>query len=274
MKKYTVLLMSMLFVSGCATTTSYPRVELQEEDFADKPRSITLNVPFEEQTPKLCGPTALYMVSKPLKTALTLKEVTDLTYSPAANGSYKQDMLAGARRLGLAPYRIRTLSEIVSALSFQEPVIIFHSTNFLWKNFWHYSVLTGYNRAQETFSMHIGPYAYRDAKISDVIGSWVEGGSWGYVVLQPNHLPLATDYQESLENALAFLRLGNHTAALELSAQILKRWPERYEADVVMAEALLKGNETKNAYLSLKRALKKEPGNLALKQKIRELSRN
>src|SRR5450759_1470175 len=171
-------------MSGCAT--SYKKVQLQDADFVGKPLVINNNVPFVEQTPKLCGPTALYMVTKSFRPELTFDEVTQLTFSPVASGTYKQDLLAGARRLGMAPYRVASLTQIIDYLAHETPVVLFHRTGFLWKDYWHYSVITGYNRRTETFSLHIGPYQYRDTDISDLIGSWIEGGSWAYVVLPPS----------------------------------------------------------------------------------------
>ena len=258
-------------LTGCAT--SYKKIELKNEDFTGKPLAITNTVPFVEQTPKLCGPTALYMVTKLYRPEITLDEVTQLTFTPAASGTYKQDLLSGARRLGMAPYKVSSFSQMIDYLAHGTPVILFHRTAFLWKDFWHYSVVTGYNRRTETFTLHIGPYEYRETDISDVIGSWMEGGSWSYAVLPPENLPSSVDYQEALENSFAFLRLGNPEAAIQLSEQMLKRWPDRYEADVVMAEALQGKNDGIKALLSLKKALIKKPENLALKQKIRELSK-
>ncbi len=269
---FAILLIGAIFSSGCAT--SYKKIILKDEDFIGKPLAITNQIPFVEQTPKLCGPTALYMVTKSLQPEITLDQVTQLTFTPTSNGTYKQDLLSGARRLGMAPYKVESFSQMIEYLAHETPLIIFHRTAFLWKDFWHYSVITGYNRRTETFSLHIGPYEYRDTNISDVIGSWVEGGSWAYVVLPPKQLPKLADYQEALENAFAFLRLGNDEAAFQLSDQMLKLWPERYEANVVMAEALLNKNDSKKALISLKNAFIKNPNNLILKQKIQELSKN
>lgn len=260
MRMLITIMLATLVSSGCATT--YKKVQLQDEDFIGKPMAITNNVPFIEQTPKLCGPTALYMVTKPFRSLLNLDEVSSLTFTPAASGTYKQDMLAAARRLGMAPYRVLSFSQIIDYLAHDTPVVLFHRTDFLWKNFWHYSVLTGYNRKAETFSLHIGPYANREADISDVVGSWVEGGSWAFVVMPPERLPVSVKYDEALENAFAFLRLGNNEAAFQLSEQILAHWPERYEADVVMAEALMNENHAEKALISLKKALAKNPRTL------------
>ena len=129
---------------------------------------------------------------------------------------------------------------MINYLAIKTPVILFHRTTFLWKGLWHYSVITGYNRRSETFSLHAGSDAYRDMDISEVVGAWIEGGRWSYVMLPPESLPDIVPFPEAIENALAFLRLGKHEAAYQLSQSILKRWPERYEADVIMAQVLLK----------------------------------
>jgi tetratricopeptide (TPR) repeat protein len=272
MKAFRAFVVLAALASGCATT-SYRKIELSDADFAGKPVAVVNDVPFIEQTPKLCGPTALYMAAKPLDPDLSLDELSKLAYSPAASGSFKQDLLAAARRLGLAPYRVADLRGMLDQLAQGRPVIIFHRTSFLWKNFWHYSVLTGYDRREEEFTMHIGPYAHRNAKISDVIGSWVEGGSWAYVISSPEKVPASADFQETLDNGLAFLRLGRNESALAVSESALARWPERYESDVIRAEAQMKLDRREEAIRSLKSAAKKEPGNEILKRKLAELAR-
>jgi hypothetical protein len=271
MKSSLWLLLVAMLGSGCATT--YDKMNLRDEDFAGKPLVIVNEVPFLEQPPELCGPSALYMVAKPYSSTLKLEDVTKLSFSPKASGSYKQDMLSATRRLGLAPYSVKTLPEIIDYLADKTPVVIFHRTGFLWKDLWHYSVLTGYSKMDETFSMHIGPYAYRTAAMSQVLGSWKEGGNWAFVVLPPQKLPELANFQEALDNSLAFLRLDQVQNAYDLSSQMVQRWPEHYEANVVMADALVKLKQNKRALIALKDAAKKEPHNSELNEKIVELTK-
>lgn len=258
--------------SGCATV--YPKVDLREEDFADKPLAIVNDVPFIEQTPKLCGPSALVMAVQRLRPELTMEEATRLTYTPKASGSYKQDMLAAVRRLELAPYRVESMGQMVQAVADGQPVVVFHRTRFLWKDYWHYSVLTGYDRAREKLMLHIGPLAHEAVDVSQLIGSWEEGGSWAFVALPASELPQHASFQESLDNSLALLRLGFADSALALSERMRTRWPDRYEGDVIAAEAELKLRQPGRAIASLRRALRKDPRNAQVRQKLRELSRS
>ena len=263
--------MSMAGV-GCAS--SYPKVDLTRENFTNVPARIELNVPFVEQTPELCGPTALYMVGKTLVPTLQLEAVKKLSFTPKAKGSFPQDMVSATRRLHLQPYLVRSTTEIIDRLAMGSPIIIFHRTGFLWKDFWHYSVLTGYDLKSEKLVMHIGPYENRYADLSQVIGSWNEGGKWAFLIARGTDLPPGVLLQDALDNALAFLRLGYTDDALFLSNEMLKRWPERYEADVIKAQALLQNHQKSEAIAELKIGLKKEPQNERLKEKILEFSRS
>ena len=173
----------------------------------------------------------------------------------------------------MAPYPVESLSRIFDYLSQGTPVLIFHKTEFLSKAYWHYSVITGFNQQKETFSVHIGPYPHHEMEISDVVGSWKEGGSWAYVFFPPAQLPKSARFVDAIENSLAFLRIDSEDSALVLSTEILKRWPERYEADVISAEALMKKNESGPALVALKQAFRKRPDNEKLKQKIAEFSK-
>ena len=266
-----LIFLNAWLVTGCAT--SYKKVALNEDDFKGKPVAIINSVPFVEQTTKLCGPTALYMVAKPHKSELTLEEVRAITFTPAARGTFKQDLLAASRRIGLAPYAVDSVPHLFEYLSQGTPVVIFHKTEFLWKQYWHYSVITGYNRLTEKFQVHIGEDPNHDISFSKIIGSWEEGGKWAYVVQPPGKLPAQALFQEALDNSFAFLRLGYEDAAYQLSEEILKRWPERYEADVIMAQALMKKNQHLKALQFLERASLKRPENVMLREKIYELSK-
>ena len=92
------------------------------------------------------------------------------------------------------------------------------------------------------------------------------------IVDLPANLPPGVDFNEALDNALAFLRLGYVDDAYAVSSQLKNRFPDRYEVDVVLAEALLKRNQTQEALAELKLGSQKSPGNQALKDKISEMS--
>ena len=267
--KILFIALSLGIFSSCA---SVEKVKLADEDFVGKPLVITSSVPFEEQTPELCGPTALYMAAKNLKPELTLSQVKSFTFSPGAKGSYKQDILAAARRLGMAPYSVASLHQVFDYLAEGTPVIIFHQTDFLWQNYWHFSVLTGYNKPKNTFSVHIGDSPYHDMDISQVVNTWKLGGQWAYVIMLPEALPERASFEDVLDNGLALVRLEFFDAAERLAESMLKRWPDRYEADLILADVLSKKNKSELALAALKRAYQKNPTNLVLKKKILELT--
>lgn len=230
--------------TGCAI--SRKQILLRDEDFVGKPVSLVNDIPFIEQPPQLCGPSALYMVAKSHRTELQLEEVTRITFTPQARGSYKQDMLSGARRLGMAPYKVRTLSGIFDELAAGRPVLVFHRTGFMWKDYWHYSVLTGYDRRDETFTAHIGPYSHHEMDISDFVHSWEEGDSWAYVILRPQDLPTEATFEEALANGQALLRLRNDGAAHALAQAMTRRWPERSHGIKLMTGSSLRIPAKKN----------------------------
>jgi len=267
-----VLILWLVFSPACASL-NYPKISTTDEDFRGKPDHVQNVVPFVEQAPNLCGPTALLMVSQPLRPELTLDQIRDLTFTPAAAGSYPQDMLSATRRLHLAPYSVKSVTEILSALAYGSPVVIFHRTGFLWKDLWHYSVLTGYDRLKEELIMHIGPYENRHVDWSQVVGSWTEGGKWAFIVEPPRKLPEFARFEDALANDFAFLRLGYIQEAYALSSEMIARWPNRYEPDVVMAQIFSEINQPREALRSLKRAHQKQPENVALKNEILKYSR-
>jgi hypothetical protein len=267
MLKICFLLIGVL-IGGCASIPQSK--DLAEVDFSNLPLSIVSSVPFIEQTSILCGPTSLYMAAKKLKPELELGQVTAITLSPGASGSFKQDMLAATRRLGLAPYRIHSLNEIFIYLAHGTPVVLFHETQFFTKHFWHYSVLAGYDRRREKFVMHIGDRPYYEMNLNEVIQSYEIGGKWAFVVQGPGELPMTATLEEARDNAIILLHLGMVDEAKALAVAMQTRWPEQYESDVILADAASRNKETEKARMYLKRAYRKQPGNLMLKKLLRQ----
>ncbi len=240
---------------------------------ADKPIAVTLNVPFVPQGKNLCGPTALLMVLRYQGASPEDSEMNGMLMSPGANGTYKQDFLAGSRRLGFAPYPVKTFREMLEQIAEGNPVVIFHSTAFLGKEYWHYSVLTGYDLREQKAILHIGEKNFYEMDMSRLIFNWELGGSWSYVVAKPEKLPSGATLEDSIANGLAFLRLGLLEQARKAGEAAIVRWPLSFEAEVVLADALFRLDQRKNGLAHLKRAVSKNPDNLPLRKKLMEFER-
>lgn len=264
---------ALVIASGCASTP-HERIAVSDQDFEGKPVSIVNDIPFVEQPLRLCGPTALYMAAKPLRPDLSLEETEKIVMSPGASGTYKQDLLSATRRLGLAPYSLESPREIFETLASRKPVILFHKTRFLGKEYWHYSVLTGYDRRTRDFTVHIGNEIHRRMDIEDLLQDWAAGGKWAAVVADPAKIPDSANYSDALENGLTFLRLGEIEAARALGSAMEARWPERFESELVLAEAYLRSNRKPEAVASLRKAAAKAPTNQMISKKLAELNKS
>lgn len=250
-----------------ACTTPLKHDKMKEVDLGTKPRAISNSIPFTPQTPELCGPTALYMAMKPHLPNLTVEELTQMSFTPGAKGTFKQDLLAAARRYGMATYPVENMYEMMDYLSQGVPVVLFHSTSILWREFWHYSVLTGYNADKEVFTLHIGDRESYEMDADDILDSWSVGGNWAYVLLPPNEIPKFATLGQSIDNGLAFLRLGKFEEAKEISLESLRRWPEDFQADIILADVMMKKKRFREAHRFLKQGVAKNPSNVFLKKK-------
>jgi hypothetical protein len=153
------------------------------------------------------------------------------------------------------------------------PVVVFHSTGFLWKNFWHYSVLTGYDVARETFRLHIGPYANYEQPMEKVLRSWEEGGRWSYVLLEPGSVAELAAPADAIDNGLAFLRIGLNGAAERLAEAAIARWPHDARPEILLADALARRGHARLARAHLRRALEKDPANPLLRAKVAKVAK-
>jgi hypothetical protein len=230
---------------------------------ADAENVVMNRVPFYPQEEQECGPASLAMTMAVLNPALQPSDLSAMTLTPEAEGTYKQDMLAAARRLGYAPYRVSSLQEMLRFSEQGHPVLVFENLQLNWAPRWHYAVFLGYNRDDNSVYLHSGTEAYKKLRFRRFAGPWERGGRWAYLILSPSEIPPGASVEEALENALVFEQLNLKAQALELYSAMNDRWPERYEPYVGIAN-IFADKEPDVAIEALQKAVQRQPREPAL----------
>ncbi|MBM4437831.1 MAG: PA2778 family cysteine peptidase [Actinobacteria bacterium] len=217
-------------------------------------------VPYYAQEDFYCGPAALAMVATWAGGApLTQAEAAALVYTPHKQGSFREDMVAAARRAGLRAVPVRDLRSLLDELAAGHPVLVFQNLGLDWVPAWHYSVAIGYERDRRALQLRSGPFERLVTDMSVFEHTWRRGDYWALVVLPPGRLPAKTNERDVLEAALGLERAGNAEAAALAYASATQRWPESHGAWFALGNARYDAGDFAGAAVSFERATMLKP---------------
>ncbi len=250
MKNFFLLAILALLTSCAGHHTKVLNSELEKS----RHEEIKLDVPFVAQKEKHCGPTSLYTILKEKDPTIQYQTLVDMTFSPGAEGAYKNDMLAAVRRLGYAPYPI-PLQQIPTAIGARQPVLVFQNLALSWYPLWHYSVIVGYSKPKQAFFVHDGKEAYKETSTKRLAKTWERGGKWSYVIMSPQEIPPFASHEQALQNAMIFERLNLFKQAKQAYQEISRRWPRNYESYIGLATLAYRDQEYQKAIIFTKKAI-------------------
>ena len=263
--KIALVVAATLVFSACA---SGPKPQLENHLPAALPRAQKVGVAFHSQARYLCGPTVLQMAAQDLAPLTAAAEYKALTFTDAAHGTYKSEMLSATRRLGLAPYRVPGIEEALQLVSDEQPVIVFLNLGLSWWPVWHYALLVGYDAVANEVILHSGPHAFQRLSFVRFYDSWVLGGKWSYIVVKPDQVPRLAAFDEVLDNAMVFERIRRPNQARELYEQISRIWPRRFEGPMGLANIAFAEGDKGGAIRFSRTALERDPFHPDLKQNL------
>ncbi len=212
-----------LTLTGCAT----PQVtQLERQWPAGLPASAQIReVPFFPQEQYHCGPAALAMVAQAAGVRVLPDDLTDQVYLPERQGSLQVEMLAAGRRQGLMAYPLAPqLGDLLQEVAAGNPVLVLQNLSFSFAPLWHYAVVTGFDRARNTITLHSGVTERLEMSLFTFERTWARGDSWSMVALAPSRLPATADAERYTAAAAALERVQPQ-AAQAAYATALKSWP-------------------------------------------------
>ena len=212
-----------LLLGGCAS----PQVAtLANEWPATLPAQADLhNTPFFAQAEYECGPAALAMAMGAAGAPTTPEALVPQVYLPARKGSLQVEMPVAVRRAGLLAYTVApNLQAVLQEVAAGNPVIVFQNLSLPWYPVWHYAVVIGYNRDDQTLLMHSGTTARMPISFSAFERTWARGNYWAMVATPADRLPATADATQLASAVVALERL-NPKAAFTIYLNALTRWP-------------------------------------------------
>lgn len=144
-----------------------------------------LNVPLVEQTPERCGQAALAMVLRYYGAAPAALLEVDHAYDPVLRGSLITDLAGAARRAGYeAAVATLTPDSLIDLLSDGVPPIVLYQNGTGPLTVKHFGVVTGWDAAQASFTLHDGTAQRRLTARNDLAKRWETAGSLALIVRQ------------------------------------------------------------------------------------------
>ena len=141
----------IFWLAGCAAQ----QVLLQDNQMPR--RKEIARVPFFPQQQYQCGPAALAMAISATGAEVTPEELVPQVYLPQRKGSLQAEMLAATRRNGLLAYRLTPeLSDLLTEVAAETPVIVLQNLGLSWYPVWHYAVVVGYDLDQQQIILRSG----------------------------------------------------------------------------------------------------------------------
>ncbi|UJF21440.1 PA2778 family cysteine peptidase [Shewanella sp. OMA3-2] len=176
--KATLLIGFCLFISGCASVTPQT-LQLLANPPAISPKYQIVDVPFYAQEDYFCGPTTLSEIFNFYGMSKTPQQIAPSLFIPDLQGSLQIEMVAAARQQGLLAYaESGNLTQLLSLVSENIPVIVLQNLSTAWYPMWHYAVVTGYDLDKQHVILHSGTNKNRIAEFKVFEQTWQRGQYW------------------------------------------------------------------------------------------------
>ena len=259
MKRRNILAIGLvaLLVFGAAGLTSNPAGAAETQ----VPQQAELtDVPFFPQEDYQCGPAALAMALGWSGISIRPEALVEQVYSPARKGSLPSDMITAARRQGRLAYEVDGFTNLLREVAAGHPVIVLQDLGTSLGAYWHFAVVTGYDRARGRMILHSCTEAREEMTIRQFKRSWQPGDNWAIAVLPPNIMPASATKEGYLEAAAGLERASRPQAAAQAYDAALGRWPMSLGAWMGRGNSLYAMGDVKGASDAFRRATEIDPG--------------
>lgn len=262
-----IFLLTAVWLSGCATNS------VQTEALYKSPMNIKSSVnnkaPYIEQKVGHCGPATLAMAIAATGRPYKVDEITSQVYSPLAQGTLQETMIAAARRQGYLAIPISGYSSLLKELEAGHVVIVFENLGVDWLPQWHYSLVTGYDLQNKNLIMHTGPNPNQFMDMAEFELSWRLTNYWGLVVLPPGEVSASADEITHLQAAAALEKMDNLEDAKNAYLGILSHWPQSVIAHIGLGNVYYSLKQYKKSIQHLKTAVKINPASIEARHNLR-----
>lgn len=226
-------------LTGCQGTPQTD--QLAQQIPTDLPLSHTIeNVPFYAQEQYYCGPTTLAEVFNFYGETINADTIAPHIFIPEKQGSLQLEMITATRQYNFLPYSTRgTLTLLMQLVSSDIPVIVFQNLSIQLLPQWHYAVVTGFNLADSTLTLHTGVTPDHTMSFALFEKTWGRGNYWLLAPVPPNTTSPFMDAYTYTRAAYDMLDVGKQEQAVAFLKTATNQWPDQWLAYFLLANYYL-----------------------------------
>ena len=185
------------------------------------------DVPYFAQVEDQCGPASLATMLAVRNISVTPQALRQKIYIPAKQGSLTTEMVSRARRYHLLVYPVgQNLADVFAEVSADNPVLVLQNIGLDWLPRWHFSVVIGYDLAQQSITLRSGEALEHRIGLALFLTTWERAKRWAVVMTEPDDLPSTAQAERFLQSANELEQIGETQAALSAYKAALTRWPQ------------------------------------------------
>lgn len=221
-----VLLAIVLSTLTACQTPPQTRQLLAAPPAIDLSHAIS-KVPFYPQQEFFCGPTTLAEVAAFHGLNKSPDDIAPATFTPGLAGTLQIEMAAATRQLGMVAYQQRaTMSQLLSLIADDIPVIVLQNNSISWLPQWHYAVVVGYDINSKEVILHTGVTEAHRLNFSTFERTWRRADYWMLAMLPPGKTSEQLDpfiYTKACQDLIDINQTNAGIAALVTATG---QWPE------------------------------------------------
>jgi predicted double-glycine peptidase len=249
-----------IWLGGCALLL--PQTEsLRKEWPSELAQRVELDsVPFFPQRDYQCGPASLATVLAHTGAAVSPDDLVDKVYLPQRGGSLQVEMLSAARRYGLVSWQLAPrFDDLMREVQSGTPVITMQNYGMWPVNYWHYSVVVGFDRDAGQAVLRSGQKRRLEIPFAVFEYTWKDSGYWAMVAVPPDRVPVTATEAQWLQAVVAMERVANRPAARAAYTALLRRWPDSLNGAIGLANVAYAQGALGAAESALREAVKHHP---------------
>ena len=253
--KHLLLCLAVVFFTGCASK-NYDYLSSDKSIVDSKKLSLTL-YPQEDY---FCGPSSMATLLAHQQIEFVYADVIGSTFTPQLKGSLQVEMKATARHYGLIPYEINpNIAAVLGEVSNNRPVLVLFNLGLESLPVWHYSVVTGFNKASKEIFLSGTKNNQTWMTFDEFERFFNRGGSWAIVALKPPLLPVASSEKEIIIAIADMAQVGYKDQAKQTATNYVKQHPLSFLGSIMLANINYNMQDYLNATAEYKRALVLKP---------------